>query len=315
MIGKRNLDYKGKSSGISPAEMREAMQYIDLHVHSNCSDGTCEPEELVELALKANLVAIAVTDHDTVDGVERAIRAAKNTNLQVIPGVELSCEYCVSPEKKKEIHILGYNLDYRQPALLKALDDIARERDERNKKMCRNLQKAGYPIDYDSLTARFGDNILTRAHFARFLLEKKAIPSIDFAFKEILAQDGPYFVMRHYLTPEDGIELIKEAGGIPVLAHPLLYKLSVSELRELIRRLKSCGLRGIEAIYSRNRGTDEAFVRKLADESGLFITGGTDFHGSNKPDLELGRGEGNLFVPVVLLQNLKSDSQKIPNHE
>lgn len=291
------------------------MQYIDLHVHSNCSDGTFEPEELIDLALRANLVAIAVTDHDTVDGVERAIQAAKDTNLNVIPGVELSCEYCVSPGKKKEIHILGYNLDHRQPALIEALDNIARERDERNKKMCRNLHDAGYPIDYDSLIARFGDNILTRAHFARFLLEKEAIPSIDYAFKEILSQDGPYFVMRQYLTPKDAIELIKKAGGIPVLAHPLLYKLSVTELRELIRELKSYGLKGIEAIYSRNRGTDEAFVRKLADETGLFITGGTDFHGSNKPDLELGRGEGNLFVPVVLLENLKTATQDVPNHE
>lgn len=281
------------------------MKYIDLHVHSVCSDGTCTPEELVDLAIDHDLVAFALTDHDTVDGVERAMKAGEKRHIQVIPGVELSCEYTISPSRKKEIHILGYNLDWNQPELRDTLEAVAKERDDRNRKMCENLNQAGFPIDYDSLVDRFGNTILTRAHFARFLLEKGAIPSIDSAFKKILAQDGPYFVMRKYLTPKKGIELIKGAGGIPVLAHPLLYKMSVTELHNLLSELKEYGLQGIEAMYSRNRGNDEAFVRKLADEHGLFITGGTDFHGANKPDLEIGSGEGNLRVPVMLLENLK----------
>lgn len=281
------------------------MKYIDLHVHSVCSDGTFTPEELVELALNNDLIAFALTDHDTVDGVERAILAAKDRNVEVIPGIELSCEYTIAPERKKEIHILGYQLDWKHPGLCEALTAVADERDNRNRKMCANLSAAGYPIDYDSLVARFGNKILTRAHFARFLLEQGAIPSLDAAFKKILAQDGPYFVMRKYLTPKKGIELIRQAGGIPVLAHPLLYKMSVTEIRNMIVELKEYGLKGIEALYSRNRGTDEAFVRKLADEYDLFITGGSDFHGTNKPDIELGRGEGKLRVPVILLENLK----------
>lgn len=281
------------------------MKFIDLHVHSNCSDGSCTPEELVELAIQNDLVAFALTDHDTVEGVERAMKAAEERHIQVIPGVELSCEYEISPSRKKEIHILGYNLDYNQPELCETLDAVAKERDDRNRKMCENLNRDGYPIDYESLMERFKNTIVTRAHFARFLLEKGAIPSIDSAFKKILAQDGPYFVMRKYLTPEKGIELIKKAGGISVLAHPLLYKMSVTELHNLLTELKGYGLQGIEAMYSRNRGNDEAFVRKLASEYDLFITGGTDFHGANKPDLEIGRGEGNLRVPVMLLENLK----------
>lgn len=281
------------------------MKYIDLHVHSVCSDGTCTPEELVDLAVENDLVAFALTDHDTVEGVEAAMKAAEGRHIQVIPGVELSCEYTISPSRKKEIHILGYNLDCNQPQLRETLEKVAQERDDRNRKMCENLHRDGYPIDYESLVSRFGNTIVTRAHFARFLLEQGAIPSIDSAFKKILAQDGPYFVMRKYLTPEKGIELIKKAGGLPVLAHPLLYKMSVSELRSLLTELKGYGLRGIEAMYSRNRGNDEAFVRKLANEYDLFITGGTDFHGSNKPDLEIGHGEGNLRVPVMLLENLK----------
>lgn len=285
--------------------MEVCMKFIDLHVHSNCSDGSCTPEELVELAIQNDLVAFALTDHDTVEGVERAMKAAEERHIQVIPGVELSCEYEISPSRKKEIHILGYNLDYNQPELCETLDAVAKERDDRNRKMCENLNRDGYPIDYDSLMERFKNTIVTRAHFARFLLEKGAIPSIDSAFKKILAQDGPYFVMRKYLTPERGIALIKKAGGIPVLAHPLLYKMSVTELHNLLTELKGYGLQGIEAMYSRNRGNDEAFVRKLASEYDLFITGGTDFHGANKPDLEIGRGEGNLRVPVMLLENLK----------
>lgn len=281
------------------------MKYIDLHVHSVFSDGTCTPEDLVSLAINNDLVAFALTDHDTIGGIDRAMSAAKPYSLEVIPGVELSCEHTISPDKKKEIHILGYQFDWKQKELCETLDAIAKERDDRNRKMCENLAADGFPIDYESLIERFGNTIITRAHFARFLMEKGAIPSIDSAFKKILAQDGPYFVMRKYLTPKKGIELIKKAGGIPVLAHPLLYKMSVSEIRSLIVELKGYGLKGIEAMYSRNHGTDEAFVRKLAGEYDLFITGGSDFHGSNKPDIELGRGEGNLRVPVILLENLK----------
>ena len=127
--------------------------------------------------------------------------------------------------------------------------------------MCENLHNDGYPISYEELTARYPDTILTRAHFARFLCEKGVVSSIDSAFRKILSDKGPYFVSRKYLTPEEGIELIKKAGGIPVLAHPLLYKFSVTELHDLLNFLIPLGLKGIEAIYSRNHGNDEAFVR------------------------------------------------------
>ena len=137
------------------------MKYIDLHVHSLFSDGTCTPEELVDKASAQGLVAFALTDHDTVGGVDRALAAAKDKHLQVIPGVELSCEYQITPTRSKEIHILGYNIDWKQKELLDTLEAVAKERDDRNKKMCENLQKAGYPIDYDSLIERFGNTILT----------------------------------------------------------------------------------------------------------------------------------------------------------
>lgn len=288
------------------------MRYIDLHVHSNCSDGTLTPEELVLRGIRNDLVAFALTDHDTVDGVERAIKKAAEleNHIQVIPGVELSCQYEVSPERNVEIHILGYQLDYKNKTLLSTLEHVAEERDNRNKKMCKNLHDAGYPITYEELTDKFGDMIITRAHFAKLLLENGGVPSMDTAFRTCLAIDSPYFVNREYLTPKAAIELIQNSGGIPVLAHPLLYKLSVSEIRKMLDTLKSYGIRGIEALYSRNHGTDEAFVRKLANEYGLFITGGSDFHGDNKPDIDMGTGMGNLRIPVMLLENLKSNTPR-----
>ncbi|MCI5883157.1 MAG: PHP domain-containing protein [Eubacterium sp.] len=283
------------------------MRYIDLHVHSNCSDGTFSPEELVVLGIKQELVAFSLTDHDTICGVEPAMKKAEEFDhkIQVIPGVELSCKYMVTPSQSVEIHMLGYQYDIHNKKLIDTLENISKERDARNQKMCKNLQDAGYPISYEALCERFGDTILTRAHFARLLLENGGVPSMDYAFHTCLSSDSPYFVNREYLTPKSAIDLIQESGGIPVLAHPLLYKLSVSQIRHMLDQLTSYGLCGIEALYSRNRGTDEAFVRKLADEYTLFITGGSDFHGSNKPDIELGRGTGDLRVPVMLLENLR----------
>lgn len=289
------------------------MRYIDLHVHSNCSDGTFSPEELVIKGIKNDLVAFALTDHDTVDGVERAIQKAREleNHIQVIPGVELSCQYGIRTGdnlptgRNVEIHILGYRIDHHNKTLISTLEQVAAERDNRNRKMCQNLHDAGYPITYEELTGRFGDMIITRAHFARLLLENGGVPSMDTAFRTCLATDSPYFVNREYLTPETAIGLIQNAGGIAVLAHPLLYKLSVSEIRAMLNVLKQYGVRGIEALYSRNHGTDEAFVRKLASEFNLFITGGSDFHGDNKPDIDMGTGTGNLRIPVMLLENLR----------
>lgn len=281
------------------------MRYIDLHVHSNCSDGTLDPEDLVLRGIKNDLVAFALTDHDTVSGVARAVEKAAelDNHIRVIPGVELSCQYGVSSTQNVEIHILGYNIDYCDPHLVQTLQKVAEERDNRNKKMCRNLHDAGYPITYEELTARFGDMILTRAHFAKLLLENGGVPSLDAAFRTCLSTNSPYFVNREYLTPEAAIQLIRNAGGVAVLAHPLLYKLSVTQIRQMFTTLKYLGIQGVEAIYSRNHGTDEAFVRKLANEYGLFITGGSDFHGDNKPDIEMGIGTGNLRIPVMLLEN------------
>ncbi len=289
------------------------MQLIDLHMHSTHSDGTDTPAELVELALEKDLVAISLTDHDTVDGVAEAIDAAKGRPIEVIPGVEISCEYVIppragKPSRKKEIHILGYGMDITDKPLLDSLFFARNERDNRNKKMAANFQQAGYDmISYEKLKERFGNVTIARPHFARLLMEAGVIPSIESAFEHggLLANDSPLYVFRTYLTPEQGIKAITGAGGKAVLAHPMMYKMSVSEIHGLLETLTGFGLTGIEAIYSRNKGTDESYIRKLAGEFNLFITGGTDYHGRNKPDLEIGWGEGKLRVPAMLLSNLR----------
>ncbi len=282
------------------------MKYIDLHVHSTCSDGTYTPEELVDYGIEKELAAIALTDHDTVSGVKRAISRANETDnkIIVVPGIELSCEHTFPGGRKREIHILGYCLDYNNPHLIDTLENIAEERDNRNKKMCDNLQNAGYPIRYEELINEFPETIITRAHFAKLLVKNGAFSTIDSVFKSCLNDKGRYYVHRRYLTPKEGIELIYSCGGIPVLAHPLLYKLNPQEMKSLLNYLKELKIQGIEAMYSRNHGNDEAYVRKLAAEYDLFVTGGSDFHGTNKPDIDLGRGCGRLFVPYTVLDNL-----------
>lgn len=282
------------------------MKYIDLHVHSNASDGTFSPEEVVEEACRQKLAAFALTDHDTIFGVKNAILHSRTLKeqgkeLEVIPGVELSVEY-----KKRDIHMLGLMIDYENPFFIKALENAQLERSQRNEKMVKNLSDAGIEITMKELYAASGDAVITRAHFAKLLLQKHYIKSLDEAFKKYLSEDGPYYVARKYITPESGIDLIKSAGGIPVLAHPLIYQLPEKELDTLIKRLKEHGLMGIETIYSNNTGFDEQIVRSYANKYDLIMTGGSDFHGKNKPLIQLGVGKGNLKIPYSILETLKA---------
>lgn len=280
------------------------MNYIDLHVHSSYSDGTLTPTQIVSLAIEQKLVAFALTDHDTVEGVEEAITAAKaaalnGPSLTVIPGVEISAAY-----KGEDIHILGLHLNHKNPTLLQTLKEAAQERDQRNHKMCKKLQEAGIPITVEKMKTDNPDVVLTRAHFATFMLNEGYVSSIKEAFDKYLDSTSPYYVKREYLSPKQAIEIIVQAGGYPVLAHPLLYKLSPSELKQLIQELKSYGLVGLEAIYSNNVNNDEAYIKSLALKYDLFVTGGSDFHGTVKPDIVLGSGRGNLRIPDSILKNI-----------
>ena len=287
---------------------------VDLHVHSTCSDGTFTPEELVDYAIQKGLTAFALTDHDTVNGLDRAIRYADGLRQaqaaspsdapasqvpEVIPGIELSTEY-----QGKDIHMVGLFIDYRQPEFAHYLEDFIRSRENRNEKMCALLREHDIDITYEALLAEFPGAVITRAHFARFLLSHGYIQSLKEAFDRYVGDRCPCFVPREKVTPAQAVELILGAGGIPVLAHPILYHMSDDRLEALVAELKSIGLVGIEAIYSTYNTAEERQIRGLASKYGLKISGGSDFHGANKPKIDLGTGWGKLCVPDEVLEML-----------
>lgn len=273
--------------------------YIDLHVHSACSDGTYTPTQLVDYAIKKGLRAIALTDHDTTDGISEAIDAARHTSLTIIPGIELSAAY-----QGKDIHILGFNIDPDNLYFQESLKTFQKARDQRNRTVIRRMQEQGLQITWEDMIENFPDSVWTRAHFARFLMETGQVHTLAEAFNRFLGDHAPCFVPRKMISPLEAIQLIHEGGGKAVLAHPLLYHFSNDQLEELTALLTTAGLDGIEAIYSTNRGMDEINLRLLAKKHGLFITGGSDFHGSNKPSIDLGCGKGNLKIPASLLEHL-----------
>ena len=280
------------------------MKYIDLHVHSTTSDGTLSPSELVDRAVELSLSAFALTDHDTIRGVaeakERAAwHRARGNSIEVYSGVEISAAY-----KKKDIHILGLLVDESNEILDRALQNSIDNRERRNYKILERFADLGIKLTMEDLTKDAPESVITRAHFARVLMEKGIIETIAEAFDKYIGDDGPCYVAREYMSPEDAIHLIKKAGGVPVLAHPLLYNLPHDELYALVERLKAAGLKGIEVYYSSNKGQDEANVKALANHFGLIATGGSDFHGAMKPTIELGSGKGNLKIPYSVLDNV-----------
>ncbi len=279
------------------------MKTIDLHVHSCYSDGSLTPSELVSLACSYGLSAFALTDHDTTDGIDEAIRASESTSLEVVPGIEFSTRYM-----HRDIHVLGYYMDYHASSFRQTLQDFLDARDIRNRQMCERIREyTGFPISMDILTSSYPDAVITRAHMAAWLVAQNFAETRQIAFDKYLGEHAPCFVPKSEVTPADAIRLILDHGGIPVLAHPLLYALSKKQLHQLLKELKEAGLMGIEAVYVLNRQADETFVRSLAKTYGLIITGGSDFHGANKPNIELGTGiQASLSVSYELLEIMKA---------
>ena len=280
------------------------MKYIDLHVHSTASDGTLTPAEVVDHAVEVGLSAFALTDHDTLRGVAEAKKRAawhkaQGHPIEVYPGVEISAAY-----KTRDIHILGLLVDETNEILERALASFLENRNNRNNNMLKKFAEHGIELSMDDLLEDAPDSVITRAHFARALIKKGIVASFQEAFEKYVGDDGPCYVAREYMAPEQAISVIKKAGGVPVLAHPLLYNLPHDELYALVERLKHAGLKGIEVYYSNNRGQDEANVKALANHFGLVCTGGSDFHGAAKPTIELGSGKGNLKIPYSVLENV-----------
>ncbi len=285
---------------------------IDLHVHSTASDGSYSPKELVDYAIEKGLTAFALTDHDSVAGLDEAItyadelRKTQEDVPEVIPGIEFSTEY-----DGKDIHIVGLYIDYKSETFQKHLGDFVHSRDVRNEKMCELLRSgAGMDISYEKLQTAFPGSVITRAHYAKYMLEKGYVKSMKEAFERYIGDHCPYFLPREKITPSDAIRLILAVGGIPVLAHPVLYGMGKQQLDKLVGELKQAGLLALEAVYSTYTPSDERDMRALAAKYDLAISGGSDFHGSNKPDLDLGIGYGHLFIHQEILNHLQQFRHK-----
>lgn len=272
------------------------MNNIDLHVHSTASDGTFTPTQLVEYAVKKGLSAFALTDHDTISGIREALDTAKKMNITVIPGIELSSDY-----NGTEIHILGLYIDRTNKELQAWLNHFVNERDLRNKKMAQLLISHGFSIDFEELKQKYPASVLTRAHFASYLVDKQFVSTRQEAFDRYLGDGCPCYVEREKVSPFDAISLIHKANGYAILAHPLQYKMPANELHSFILTCKEHGLHGMETIYSLYSEQEQNSLTEFAKKHGLLITGGSDFHGANKPSIDLGTGKGNLQIPSSLL--------------
>ena len=275
---------------------------IDLHVHSTASDGSLTPRELVYYAAEKQLSAIALTDHDTVSGLAEAMAASHHAGIELIPGVEMSCVW-----EGTEIHILGYFADTASAALQDGLAWFRRMRDERNETILDNLAEDGILLTEEELRAGDPDTVITRAHFARLLTEKGYVQSRKEAFAGYLAYGGKYVPTKDQLTPERVMQMFYDSRIWPSLAHPVQYHLDEDSLVQLISELKDMGLRGLEVWHSSQSWQDTARLQTIARLTGLLPTGGSDFHGSSKPDVEIGTGRGNLKIAERVLDAVRED--------
>lgn len=276
------------------------MSRIDLHLHTTYSDGNLPPAEVLALAKKAGVSALAVTDHDIVDGIPESIEAGARLDIEVIPGVEISSRYGES-----ELHILGYFLDWQDPVLSTRLAWLRASRHMRNPRIIAKLNELGLSLTYEEVKAHAGTESVGRPHIACVLMEKGYVQSAKEAFDRYLAQEKPGYVPRELPEPAEAIAWIRAARGIPVLAHPVWVKLNEAGLLKLCEKLKAEGLMGVEVHYSTHKPRQTAEYLNIARRLDLLVTGGSDFHGVTKPDIEVGVGRGGLKVPSNLLEPLK----------
>ena len=278
------------------------MPGVDLHVHSTISDGTLPPREVVALARSAGLEAIALTDHDTVEGLPEAMEAGGEFGLEVVPGCELGVEY-----RGGSMHILGLWIPPDGGRVAAGLADLLERRSRRNERMVEKLNRAGVPILLDDVKRVAGPGAVGRPHFGMVLMEMGFAVSVDEAFAKYIGPKGVGYVPKEKLTPKQALELLKSEEATTILAHPFSLGLEAEGLRGWLRELISWGLDGIEAIYSEHTPEQTAMYLDLAREPGLLVSGGSDFHGGVKPHIHLGRGKGDLYVPYDLLRKMKED--------
>lgn len=275
--------------------------YCDLHVHSNCSDGTLSPAQLIREAEKRGLGTIALTDHNTIAGLPEFLAAAEGSTVRAVPGIEFSAEY-----RDTELHILGLFISPEHYAAIDARNNAYLQRKEQsNLALAAALRDTGYPIDYEKVKART-NGIPNRAHFALELMEMGYISSIREGCLTILSPKNGLYTPPKRATAFDTVAFIRSIGAVPVLAHPFL-NLKEADLRIFLAEAKPCGLAAMETLYSTFDENLTAKAIAIAEEFGLKQSGGSDFHGSNKPDITMGTGRGNLAIPLEFLHTLESE--------
>ena len=277
------------------------MKRIDLHVHTNISDGSESPKNTVIHAKKLGLAAIAVTDHDTVSGISEAQTAGKALGVEVVAGLELGCGW-----ESREVHMLGYDIDPSDEKLRDTLQYLVDDRDERNRKMAAKMNADGMHVDLDELHARYPDSVIGRPHMAMCLIEEGLAVSVQDAFHRYLNPGKKYYIRRHFLTISEAANLIRGAGGKAVIAHPGQYRLDDDGLARLMDDAKSACVSGLECYYSGYSAEDTAKYRALAERYGFCVTAGSDWHGAHKPHIEMGSGmNGELNAAYELLIKLR----------
>ncbi|MFO0773973.1 MAG: PHP domain-containing protein [Nitrospiraceae bacterium] len=274
---------------------------IDLHIHTTHSDGSVPPRAVMEMAKQAGVAAMAITDHDITTALPEAMVVGQTLGIRVIPGVEIS-----SRCGDGELHILGYFFDWQDPLLLARLTQLRESRHARNPQIVNKLRELGYDVSYDEVLRLAGAASVGRPHIARLLVQKGFVTSAKEAFDRFLGHGKPAYMPRELPDPATAIRWIRDAKGVPVLAHPTWAPVSGAALTELVRTLKDNGLGGIEAVYSTHKPKQTGEFLALAKTLELVPTGGSDFHGTTKPDIDIGVGRGDLHVPLSFLDPLQA---------
>jgi hypothetical protein len=271
---------------------------VDLHAHTNASDGEHSPEELIQIAHERNVVFLGIADHDTIAGLERAVQAAQSTGgLEIIPGVEFSTDW-----EKREIHVLAYMVDYRDPATIALADKFREGRLGRAQKILAKLDALGVPVEFDKVAAIAGDAAIGRPHVARALVDAGHVATIQEAFDKYLASDKPAYVEYESASPHQAVEMIRAVGAVPVLAHPY-------DVQRIVSELVKVGLVGLECYYAQYDERQQQELVELAKQYGLIATGGSDFHGLHRMGHMSALGEVN--VPIEAVEKLKQAKAKI----
>ena len=278
------------------------MKLCDLHTHSVYSDGTYTPAELLIAAEKLGLSAVALTDHNCVDGLREFLSAAKGSGVEAIPGVEFSTAY-----GDKELHLVALCIRERYfSEIAEMMADGKKRKEQSNIELVRALYAAGYKLDYEKIRASSPGGNINRAHIAAELTSLGYTKSREHAFETLLAPESGFYKAPKRMDFFETIRYIRSIGAVPVLAHPFL-KLSEEELTVLLPKAKESGLCAVECYYSTHDAKQTETAFRLADRFGLKYSGGSDFHGGNKPDIRLGVGKGDLKIPYSFLETLREE--------